>query len=60
MNDIINGLFESFAGILLLFNVIQLHKDKEVKGVNIAPTAFFCLWDIGIYISIPQLIVGGV
>ena len=44
MHDTINGTFELIAGILLWINVIQLHKDKKISGVNIIPTAFFALW----------------
>lgn len=42
--DLINGLFE-FAGSAMLWrNVLQLHRDKEVKGVHWNATAFFAAW----------------
>lgn len=42
--DFINGLFE-FAGSALLWkNVLQLHKDKLVRGVHWYATAFFAVW----------------
>jgi len=44
MNDIINAIFELGGGILLLWNVIGLHKDKQIKGVRIIPTSFFMIW----------------
>jgi len=44
--DMINGLFELFGGTLLLLNIIQLHKDKTVKGVSWLPTMFFTAWGI--------------
>lgn len=42
--DIINGLFETIAGLLLCMNVYRLHKDKKVQGVSVIPTSFFMLW----------------
>ena len=42
--DLINGLFEIVGGALLWLNVWTLHRDKEVKGVSIAPVAFFMAW----------------
>jgi len=29
---------------LIAFNVIKIHRDKEVKGVSIVPLAFMVLW----------------
>jgi hypothetical protein len=42
--DVINGTFELLGGILLFTNVVQLFKDKQLKGVRIIPTALFMLW----------------
>lgn len=42
--DIINSIFEVIGGIVLWLNIKKLYKDKEFKGVSIAPTAFFMLW----------------
>lgn len=43
-NDLINGSFELFAGLLYIINVVRLVKDKEVKGVSWIPVSFFTLW----------------
>lgn len=45
-NDIINGCFELFGGVLLTLNIIQLYKDKCVKGFSPLPTIFFTTWGI--------------
>ncbi len=42
--DAVNGGYESLASLFLLINVMRLHRDKECKGVSIAPTAFFASW----------------
>lgn len=39
--DIINGLFELGGALLLLMNVVRLHRDKIVRGVHVLPTVFF-------------------
>lgn len=44
--DFINGSFELFGGLFLLKNVIQLHRDKLVRGVHWVPTTFFMLWGV--------------
>lgn len=44
--DLINGLFELFGSFMVWLNVRQIYKDKEVKGVHIAPTAFFFSWGL--------------
>lgn len=44
--DLINSLFELSAAGFLLLNVLQLRKDKEVKGVHILPTFVFSMWGI--------------
>lgn len=44
--DLINGLFELVAGCLSLMNVRKLYVDKQVKGVSIAPVAFFTTWGL--------------
>jgi hypothetical protein len=43
-NDLINGGFELLGGFLLLLNVLELYKHKEVKGVHWGPTVFFTSW----------------
>ncbi len=42
--DLGNGLFEAVGGGLLYSNVYRLYKDKMLKGVFWAPTAFFTAW----------------
>lgn len=42
--DLLNGLFEFFAGISVLFNVLRLYKDKVLKGFDWRTTAFFTSW----------------
>jgi len=44
MNDIINGCIEFFGGVLLWFSVLQLVRDKEIKGISPVPVTFFTLW----------------
>lgn len=53
--DLVNGTFELLGGFALLRNVIQLHRDKEVKGVHWAPTAFFMSWGFWNLFFYPQL-----
>lgn len=55
--DIINGLFELLGGSLLILNIIQLRKDKCIKGVSWTPVAFFTswgLWNLYYYPSLEQ------
>ena len=42
--DLINGLFEGSAGILLWWNVRRIWKDKKLRGVSLVPTAVFTAW----------------
>ena len=42
--DLINGLFELFGSVMLWKNVIQLYKDKQVRGVHWTATGFFAAW----------------
>lgn len=44
--DLINGLFEFTGAIMLSRNVVQLHRDKMVKGVHWNATAFFTSWGL--------------
>jgi len=46
INDIINGVFECGAGLLLLLNCRRLWQDKKVRGVSMLPVSFFTLWGI--------------
>lgn len=42
--DFVNGLFEFIGSAMLWRNVVQLHRDKLVKGVHWNATAFFAAW----------------
>ncbi len=42
--DLVNGLYEAGGGLMLLRNVRQLHRDKQVRGVSILTSAFFASW----------------
>ncbi len=42
--DLVNGLFECLSAPFILLSIIQLHKDKEVKGVSWKQVGFFSVW----------------
>jgi len=42
--DLINGLFEFFAGFFILLHCRRLYKDKKVRGVSIVAIIFFTSW----------------
>lgn len=42
--DAINGAYELCGGFFLLASCLRLLKDKEVKGISIAASAFFTSW----------------
>jgi uncharacterized membrane protein YfcA len=42
--DIINGVFESSAGLLIGLNCLRTYKDKGTEGVSIFATSVFTLW----------------
>jgi hypothetical protein len=44
MNDTINGLFEMTGAVLCWVNVVRILRDRQVKGVSWAVSAFFSLW----------------
>lgn len=44
--DLMNGLFEFTGAVMLARNVLQLHRDKMVRGVHWSPTLFFAAWGI--------------
>ncbi len=44
--DIINSLFEIMGVVFATLNIIQLVKDKQVKGINILSAIFFTIWGI--------------
>lgn len=56
-NDLINGSFELFGGVIWLLSVFKILKDKQIKGISWAPQAFFSswgLWNIYYYPSLNQ------
>ncbi len=42
--DIVNGIYESLGGLMVLLSCYRLYKDKQVKGVSIVATFFFTSW----------------
>lgn len=42
--DVINGLFEFAGATASCLNVLQIYKDKMVRGVSLPATALFSLW----------------
>jgi ABC-type transport system involved in cytochrome c biogenesis permease subunit len=46
IGDLINGTFESLGSVFILFSIIKLHKEKQVKGVDYKHIAFFTIWGI--------------
>jgi hypothetical protein len=44
LNDAINGMYEFIGGLFILRNCFKLYEDKEVRGVSIVSSAFFCSW----------------
>lgn len=42
--DMINGLFEFGGSLLLWRNVLQLYRDKMVRGLHWGSVAFFAGW----------------
>ncbi len=44
--DIVNGAFEAAAGFAVLNHCFALHRDKAVRGLSVASTAFFTLWGL--------------
>lgn len=63
--DLINGIFEFVGSVMLWRNVVQLHRDKVVRGVHWLPTGFFMAWGFWNLFYYPHLnqwwsFVGGV
>jgi hypothetical protein len=42
--DFFNGAFELTGAFMLARNVLQIHRDKLVRGVHWMPTLFFASW----------------
>lgn len=53
--DIINGSFEVLSGCAVLNHCRILYRDKEVKGVSAASTAFFMAWGVWNLFYYPHL-----
>lgn len=55
--DLINGLFECLGAFVLMMNVRQLIKHKQLQGVHIFPTIFYTgwgFWNLYYYPSLDQ------
>ena len=46
MNDVVNGLFETLAGLFILLSIRRVWRDKKVRGVSVLHVAFFWLWGL--------------
>lgn len=44
--DLINGLFETIGGVLILNHCRALFRDKAIAGVSVFSTAVFTSWGI--------------
>ena len=42
--DLINGMFETFAGAMILLHCRRLWIDKKVRGASMVATTFFTSW----------------
>jgi uncharacterized membrane protein YfcA len=42
--DLINGLFETVGGAMIVLNCVRLYRDKCVRGVSVLPVVFFTSW----------------
>jgi hypothetical protein len=53
--DTVNGSYEAIGGMFMLANCIKVHKDKEVKGISLVSSAFFCSWGCWNIVYYPSL-----
>lgn len=44
--DLVNGLFEVFAGAFIWLSVRKVLKDKQVHGISWIHVGFFSLWGL--------------
>lgn len=44
--DLINSLFEGFAGLMVLNHCRVLHAEKMVRGVSVVSSFFFTVWGV--------------
>jgi len=63
--DIVNSGFLLTAGFFILFSVVKLYKEKEVRGVSLIHAGFFSVygfWHICFFSLLEQWwsIIGGV
>lgn len=42
--DCVNGMFEALGGVALCANIVQLVRDKQVRGIHWGSTIFFTSW----------------
>lgn len=55
MHDQINGLFELVGAAFLWLNVLQIRRDREIKGVDWKAVAFFFVWGLWNLVYYPSL-----
>lgn len=53
--DIVTGIFELGAALMVWLNIPAIIRDKQVKGVSIWPTLFFVLWSLWNLFLFPYL-----
>lgn len=44
--DIINGIFEFLGAPFILFSIIKLYKEKQVRGVSWSTVTFMTSWGL--------------
>ena len=44
--DLVNALFLLGATLFMGLNILQLYKDKLVRGVSVLPFIYFLLWNL--------------
>lgn len=65
IQDTVNGAFESMGGWFIVLNILQILKDRTVKGIHWGTQVFFTSWGIWNVYYYPHLgqwvsFVGGV
>ena len=53
--DLINGAFELVAALVLLLNIREIRRHRNLEGVHWAPTALFTSWGIWNLFYYPSL-----
>lgn len=54
ITDLINGIFEFLGFIFIIPSIIDLYKNKEVKGLNWITLSFFTFWSLWNMIFYPS------